>query len=184
MPHDNAALALPEPCTIMCGNLVLRPWQAADVVALDAIADDPALATWNPLRKPNDTIEAWVSRRAVWDDHMSWAVTDADGRLVGSVSIFQFDAESASAQVGYWTSPEHRGRGIAGTVTRRAVDAAFELLPLERVAVFHAVSNSASCSAAKKAGFVLEGTTRKSWRYPDGQLHDEHVHGRLRTDEV
>ena len=184
MPHDNTAFALPEPCTIRCGDLVLRPWQAADISALDAIADDPALATWNPLRKPDDTIEAWVGRRAVWDDHMSWAVSDGDGQLVGSVSIFQFDTASASAQVGYWTTPEHRGRGIAGAVTRRAVESAFELLPLERVALFHAVANSASCSAASKAGFTLEGTTRKSWRYPDGNLHDEHVHGRLRTDQA
>ena len=47
----------------------------------------------------------------------------------------------------------------------------------------HAVENEASCRVAQKAGFALEGITRKSWRYADGNLHDEHLHARLRTDQ-
>lgn len=174
--------ALPEPCILVSDELTLRPWSLGDVAALHGIADDPELVRWNPFRKPDDTIEAWVGRRTVWDDHMSWAVTNISGDLVGSVSIFQFDRGSANAQVGYWTSPHHRGHGIAGRAVRCAVDAAFAMLPIERVSLFHAVSNTSSCKVAGKAGFLLEGTTRQSWRYPDGELHDEHVHGRLRSD--
>ena len=180
--QDTPSFALPEPCILVAGELTLRPWIAEDVATLELIADDPQIATWNPLRKPDDTIAAWVLRRGIWDDHMSWAVVTASDDLAGSVSIFQFDNASANAQIGYWTAPDHRGQGIAGRAVQRAIDAAFEMLPLERMSLFHAVSNAASCRVADKAGFTLEGTTRKSWRYPDGQLHDEHVHGRLRSD--
>ena len=48
--------------------------------------------------------------------------------------------------------------------------------------LYHAVDNPASCRVAVKAGFVLEGRPRESFRYGDGQLHDEHLHGRLATD--
>ena len=59
---------------------------------------------------------------------------------------------------------------------------AFAQLPIERIALFHAVENEASCRAALKAGFRPEGTARQSWRYPDGRLHDEHLHSLLRSD--
>jgi RimJ/RimL family protein N-acetyltransferase len=58
----------------------------------------------------------------------------------------------------------------------------FGELGLERLELFHALENTASCSAAQKAGFVVEGTLRRSYRYSDGILHDEHLHARLRDD--
>jgi RimJ/RimL family protein N-acetyltransferase len=44
------------------------------------------------------------------------------------------------------------------------------------------VENAASCGVARKAGFLLEGTLRESYRYADGRFHDEHLHARLATD--
>ena len=32
------------------------------------------------------------------------------------------------------------------------------------------------------AGFRLKGTLRESYRYGDGQVHDEHLHARLADD--
>ena len=174
------ALSLPAPTAVAGDGVLLRPWTSSDLPAIQAIAADDLIVRWNPF--PAD-IGDWLERRSVWDDHVSWAVAGPDGELVGSVSLFQFEPASDHCQLGYWTSPSNRGRGVAARAVRCATEFAFTTLGLERIAVFHAVENSASCRVALKSGFALEGTTRKSWRYADGALHDEHVHARLRTDQ-
>ena len=173
-------LAFPDPQEISDRTLTLRPWTPADVTAIRTIANDPLIAQWNPFPA---ALEQWLERRAIWDDHASWAVIDERGVLVGSVSLFQFEPASNNCQLGYWTAPTARGRGIAVDAVRCAATFAFATLGIERIAVFHAVENEASCRVAQKAGFVLEGVTRQSWRYADGALHDEHLHARLRTDQ-
>ena len=71
---------------------------------------------------------------------------------------------------------------MAAAAVRTAARFAFEVLGLQRVELFHAVDNPASCRVATKAGFALEGTHRSSFRYGDGRLHDEHSHARLAAD--
>jgi RimJ/RimL family protein N-acetyltransferase len=60
---------------------------------------------------------------------------------------------------------------------------AFERLTLHRVYLFHAVGNVASCRVADGAGYRLEGELRRSFRYADGEYHDEHLHAIL-ADEM
>jgi RimJ/RimL family protein N-acetyltransferase len=62
------------------------------------------------------------------------------------------------------------------------VGAAFDVLDLHRVTLYHAVDNEASCRVAVRAGFQLEGRLRQGYRYGDGTYHDEHVHGLLAAD--
>ena len=100
-------------------------------------------------------------------------------RPLGSVRLHHIVRDHAATQVGYWVGPWARGRGIATTAVRLAVSYAFTELELSRVSLYHAVEYRASCGIARGAGFRLEGETRRSYRYADGQLHDEHVHGVL-----
>jgi RimJ/RimL family protein N-acetyltransferase len=46
----------------------------------------------------------------------------------------------------------------------------------------HAVGNEASARIAEKAGFMLEGRMRRSYRHGDGERHDELLWARLRDD--
>ena len=175
-------MVLPPPTDAFGLGLRLRPWRAADEPVLTAMADDPLLRHWNPLARDESGVAGWIAQRAVWDDHLTWAVVDGEDNLLAGVSVWQFDASTASASLGYWTAPSHRGRGIAATATRVATAFAFSSTNIERLTCFHAVENVASCRVATKAGFPLEGTLRRSWRYPDGLLHDEHLHAVLRDD--
>lgn len=175
-------LTLPDPLELPGDDFRLRPWAARDLDALVAIETDPLIVQWNPLSKPDDPVDAWLQRRSAWTDHASWAVVDATDHLIGSVSLFQFDATNSNCMLGYWTAPAFRGRGHAPRAARLAAAYAFTSLGIERVAVFHAVENEPSCRVAVKAGFAYEGTARLGWRYPDGELHDEHVHAMVRAD--
>ncbi len=185
MPDDAAPR---EPVTLALGTYLLDVPRATDVDAVEEAFRDPDIALWNPsARRPGLTVrdraKLWVADRAAWtDEHASWVVRGPDGRLVGQVSLHQIDSRNASAEVGYWLTPEGRGRGLATAALAAAARYAFDVLELARVELFHATGNVRSCRVATRAGFLLEGTARQSFVYGDGLRHDEHVHARLATD--
>ncbi|TIC81963.1 GNAT family protein [Nocardioides sp. GY 10127] len=190
-------------------GLLLRPFTEPDLEPLARAFADPMALRWNPGPTEPDAVAAWVRSRNDWTlgDHASWAVADlagadqvadsvadpvldpgADdsrrtgGALLGGVSLHHLDLEQGDVEVGYWTAPWARRRGVAAAALRAAATFAHEHLGCHRVHLFHAVENTASCAVARRGGFALEGTLRASYRYSDGLHHDEHLHARLRDD--
>ena len=167
-------------------GLVLRAFRPEDVALLAAALADVEIARWNPGPDGPEPARAFMEERNDWGEggHASWAVADPVEGLVGSVSVFRIDAAQADAEDGFWIAPWARGRGYAARPVVTASGVAFGTVGLHRLYLHHAVENPASCGVARAAGFPWEGTLRESYRYPDGAYHDEHLHGRLRTDDV
>jgi RimJ/RimL family protein N-acetyltransferase len=170
-------------------GLLLRRWRPEDAPAALVGLRDPDVAAWNPAGRTEPDLSAaaeWVAQRADWSDgsHVSMAAVAADdpAAVLGSISLFKIDPANAGAEIGYWTMPEARGRGVAVAGLAALTGWALTSGLLFRVQLFHAVANGASCKVAVRAGFRLEGTLRSSYRYGDGLLHDEHLHARLATD--
>ena len=180
-------MTAPAPVELPAGPFRLRPWRAEDVdAALDAMLE-PETRRWNAAGTGSvDDVRTFLARRRDWSegDHASWAVVDAADRLLGSVSLHSIDRVQAGAEIGYWTAPAARGRGVAPRAVDAACRWAFAVLPVDRVQLFHAVENEASGRVAAKAGFTLEGRLRRSFRYGDGVKHDELLWGRLSDDPV
>ncbi|GAB3320660.1 GNAT family N-acetyltransferase [Geodermatophilus aquaeductus] len=180
---------LPAPVEVPAGPLLLRPWRAGDAPAVLAALTDPSTDVWsNPGRvaTPGDAA-VWVARRADWSSGQiaAWAVADAaTGELLGSVNLHAIDRHQGDAEVGYWTVPAARGRGVAPRAVDAAVRWGFATLPVDRVELVHAVENPASGRVAEKAGFTFEGRLRRSYRYGDGVKRDELLWARLADDDV
>ena len=175
-----------DPVELEAGLLRLRPCREDDVDDVVAAMQDPVMRLWNglPATTRPDAL-AFLRRRGDWSagDHASWAVADAaTGTLLGSVSLHSIQPAQGNAAIGYWTVPAARGRAVATRAVDVACRWAFATVPLERVELCHAVENTASGRVAEKAGFVLEGRLRRSFRYGDGARHDELVWSRLATD--
>jgi RimJ/RimL family protein N-acetyltransferase len=171
--------------TLAGHGVVLRAFTPSDLPAVRAAFADPEIARWNPGPGPDDAaVAVWMQRRNDWiaGDHASWAVGDEAGELLGSVSIHRIDTEQGDAEVGYWIAPPARGHGYAALALSVATAWAFRTRGLRRLYLYHAVPNAASCKVAARAGYLLEGTLRQSYRYPHGEIHDEHLHARLATD--
>jgi RimJ/RimL family protein N-acetyltransferase len=173
------------PVELRAGALRLRPWRTDDIDAVWAAFQDPDIRLWNGggVRSREDAL-VLLGRRLEWTtgDHASWAVVDERDGVLASVSLHSIDRLANEAQVGYWTAPAARGRGVAALATDAVCRWGFSTLPIDRIELCHAVENVASGRVAEKAGFTLEGRLRRSYRYGDGVKHDELLWSRLSDD--
>jgi RimJ/RimL family protein N-acetyltransferase len=103
--------------------------------------------------------------------------------LIGTISAFDLKP-GFEAEVGYWSHPEARGRGVmteaCGLVTRHAfipTDAGG--LGLQRVSILAGVENAASRRVIEANGFTLYGIERRGTRLRDGTLMDTACYDQL-----
>lgn len=165
------------------GELVLRPWSAADVSAVAAVYADPDVQRWHMYRvdgedEARDLITRW---RRHWAEETGadWAVTvGPDGAVVGRIGLRTMDLRNGAAECAYWTAPAARGSGVAPRALTALAEWAFGELSFHRLFLEHSMANTASCRVADKAGFAAEGVLRNSLLHADG-WHDMHLHARI-----
>ncbi len=171
-------------------GLILRPWRAEDAGVLVAAHRDPLLRRWLMTHlESEEEARRWVDAQSEgWatGSRFSFAVLECgegmsdDGRPIGHVVLKKAPSAEASAEVGYWTSAQARGRGVAS----RALDAVSRwalgpqrVMPLARLDLLHASGNHASCRVAENNGFVLRGVLPPS---PPAFPTEGHLHVRTR----
>ena len=104
-----------------------------------------------------------------------------DGRAVGAVSLTKMsNVYEKNAELGYWLSPDHWGRGIMTEAVRAICREGFDACGVERIYAEPFADNAASRRVLEKCGFALEGVLRKSI-YKGGMYHDSCIYARLRT---
>jgi RimJ/RimL family protein N-acetyltransferase len=145
-----------QPSELPVGGSLLRPWREDDVDALWQAFQDPEIRRWSGggvVASRTDAL-VFLGRRMDWSsgDRASWALVDpGTGELLGSVSLHSIDRLQGDAQIGYWTVPAARGRGLAAAAVDAVCRWAFAALPVDRVELCHAVENAASGRVAEKA---------------------------------
>ncbi|MGW5361492.1 GNAT family N-acetyltransferase [Actinopolymorpha pittospori] len=175
--------ALRQP-TLPVDELVLRPWRLSDAHAVVGAYQDPDIRRWHVRSMEEHEASAWLaswSRRWQEETGAGWAVT-MDDMLVGRVGFRTIDLGEGVAEIGYWTLPPARGRGVATRAARAVTAWMFTHVGLHRIELSHSAVNPASCRIAEKAGFAYEGTKRRQGLHQDG-WHDMHLHARLAEDE-
>ncbi|WP_405616965.1 GNAT family N-acetyltransferase [Streptomyces sp. NBC_01508] len=138
--------------------LVLRPWDIGDIQPLVDIYRDPAVrkGTLLPITGVEDAAR-WLEIQ--WDgwrsgERFSFAVLEED-RLVANVAVKRGTGQGDCPEVGYWTSAEARGRGIAPRALQALTGWAFGTLDgVTRLDLLHQIDNVASCRVAEKTGYA------------------------------
>ncbi|MBA3308759.1 MAG: GNAT family N-acetyltransferase [Nocardioidaceae bacterium] len=114
--------------------------------------------------------------RSAGGEGVNWAVADnATAAFLANVGLPRMGR--TDAEIGYWTHPAARGRGVmteaVALVVRHAfIDVADGGLGLRRVWLKAAVGNTASQQVARANGFTEYGRERKSERLGDGSYGD------------
>ena len=170
------------------GVVVLRLPREADALAIAAACCDPEIARWIPVPVPyrledasafvGFAAEGWSSGR-----EPTFVIDDAaSGALVGTIAVHRRPDQPGTASVGYWLTPEARGRGAATRAVRLVVRWAFAVEPgLARMELLTLLGNEASGRVAIRAGFAPEGVLRRQLPFR-GELVDAMVFARLRDD--
>lgn len=174
-----------RPPVIEMAGLHMRAHRPADGERITEACADSRTRHWLPrVPDPYTLDDARAHLEHVQEEEASgrsasWAVADTrTDEMVAEVGLLGLGPSSPrAAEIGYWTHPGARGRGVATRALRAA--ARHALLPVdtgglgcERVLVRVARGNAASHHVALQAGMRPAGTDRRAERLRDGTVTD------------
>ena len=175
-----------QPVTVEGDGLRLRAWRHTDAERVVEACSDLRTRHWLAHSLPSpytlDDAHSYIAGRsleAASGQSLSWCVADADSDLcLGSVAIMDLrHAMGTTGEIGYWTHPDARGRGVMTEAVRLAVRHAF--IPPEdgglgrrRLQIIAADGNSASAHIARASGFTEVGRDRQAEKLADGTFAD------------
>lgn len=183
-PREPQTRWLPQP-VLFGDRVVLRPLDARDERRYLETVLDAETHRWLheiPFPRDPDTFEMRVRDRGLWaslGQFVEYAVADAvTDDYVGSVAIFGFGGlDYESAEIGYRTHPDARGRGFMTTSIRLLLGLAFAAdadggYGLHRVNLGAGDGNTASQAVARACGFTETGRDRSCYRLADDTVVD------------
>jgi len=168
------------------GGVALRPLAEPDLPIMAALADNPKI--WNNLLDvfPHPyglgDAHAFFDRLEVTLGPLRTFAIAVDLRFAGVIGFDPLpDVHRMGANVGYWLGEPYWGRGIATAALRTITTYAFATFPLERLQAEVFAWNIASARVLEKAGYALEGRTRRSI-VKAARISDGLLYARLRDD--
>lgn len=170
-------MELPTACCL------LRPFRPADAPSLARHANNRQV--WLNLRDqfphPYAVGDAeWYIGQVAGQAPVTTFAIDVGGEAVGSVSLkLGSDIERYAAEIGYWLGEAHWGKGVMSAAVAAATAYAFRDLGLLRVFAVPLTRNAASARVLERAGYVREGTMRRS-AVKDGAVLDQHLFAAVR----
>lgn len=104
---------------------------------------------------------------------------EVDDQAIGVIGLVPGTGERRCvAELSYWLGEKYWGRGIVSAAIPVMLDFGIPKFELERIESYVFAGNDASARVLEKAGFVHEGTLRRS-AIKDGQLLDRWLYAYL-----
>jgi RimJ/RimL family protein N-acetyltransferase len=155
--------------------VLLRPWRETDVPSLlDAFSDPFFLffSDWAPETEADaySCLVDYEHARKRGDQVQLALVEPRDDDVVlGGGSLNSIDLEQGRAAVGYWLTPEARGRGVVTHAVRLIARWAFDDVGIARLELTCGPDNRASQRVAERCGFTREGVLRSHMPFQGGR---------------
>jgi RimJ/RimL family protein N-acetyltransferase len=166
-------------------RVVLRPMLDSDAPRVQEACADERSGLWLSALGPGYSVEKareYIASRVVQQSvgaTVTWAVAHpGTDELLGNISVMGLDGDDPdNGEIGYWSHPAARGRGLMTEACRLVVAHAFAPsseggLGLRRLQLATAADNLASRHVAESAGFVEYGRARAAEPLGDGTVAD------------
>ncbi|GAA4687096.1 GNAT family N-acetyltransferase [Frondihabitans cladoniiphilus] len=149
-----------QPFELQSPRLRLEVPRTADTVAIFDACQDPVLQEFTTVPVPYTFGDAQffvaqiVERGWLTGREYTWGLREpGSSLLVGMISIrFQH------RDIGFWSAPAARGRGLMTEAVRLVADWAFDVEGLDDIVWEGYLGNTASAGVARRAGFTYLGT--------------------------
>lgn len=168
-----------DPPVLTGERVVLRPFADGDAPAIVEACSEERTQFWLiSLPIPYDDHDAadfveGTRELAAQGRGLSWCVADrVDDRCLGSVGLDGFGGYSRRSEIGYWTHPSSRGRGLMSEAVTLATSYAENANLVDSISIRCATTNTASRQVARAAGYHEVGVQPSSEPLRDGTLAD------------
>jgi RimJ/RimL family protein N-acetyltransferase len=164
----------------LCGDGVrLRAFRARDVDRIVEACSDPDTSYWlasTPQPYGPDSAHAYllgITELAARGVGVAWCIADPDDdRCLGSISLDGLGGYAKRGEIGYWTHPDGRGRGVVAEAVRLVTRHAWESRLATSLLIRCATGNAPSRRVAERAGYREIGIQPASEPLRDGQVAD------------
>lgn len=165
------------------GNYCLRNFLYGDAISLARHGNNKQIAEYLRDSFPHPyTIEharTWVQYVKEHEAETRFAITYRD-EAIGEIGfVSQLDVHRFSAEIGYWLSQEHWGKGVMSKAVKEVSHYAFEQCGVIRLFADVVEHNKGSCILLEKCGYKVEGVLNKNI-YKAGKFYNQYVYGLLR----
>ena len=172
-------LSWTDPPRLTTQRLLLRPFADRDDLRVAQACGDPITQHWLvSLPTPYELQHAQRYIETAREDaargvSLVWCVADReDDRCLAAISLDGFGEYHRRAEIGYWTHPDSRGRGVITEATRLVTGYAEENDLVDAISIRCATGNLASRRVAEAAEYRLMGVLRAAEPLGDGSLAD------------
>lgn len=163
----------------------LRAIEESDAPLYHRWINDHETNTWRGLYHPTSACEAsdWLkSLSQVQTDRLALVVQDEESNAIGLIGLRNICSRSRRAEIWIYLGEKSKwGCGYASDAIRTLCHYAFDEMNLFRIWLECDPTYLSAVKCYEKAGFVLEGTLRKSY-YRRGEYRDSCIMGLLRED--
>ena len=164
-------------------NYCLRSFLYGDVIHLAKHGNNPEIAKnlrdSFPFPYTIEHAKAWVQYVKEHEMDSRFAITYRD-EAIGEIGfVSQPDVHRFSAEIGYWLSQEHWGKGLMTKAVKKTSQYALEQCGIVRLYADVVEQNKASRKLLSNCGYQLEGVFPKHI-YKNGQFYDQYVYGLVR----
>lgn len=163
----NSSFVMPPP--LETARVRVRSVNGHDLPDLLVVNGDDEVTRYLPYATwatPADA-QAWLARMQAAQasgSTLQWVVVDkASNAAIGACLLFQYDAASARAELGYVLGRPWWGKGLMQEALGALLDCGFGTLGLRRIEAEVDPRNLASGRLLKALGFTPEGILRQRW---------------------
>ena len=172
------------------GLVTLRPLEESDIDAVYRACQDPLIPKFTRVVSPyskEDVADFVLSSPFAFTEHraiqfaIDYQNKGSDGSsstFAGAISLHTIKFAEHTAELGYWMSPDFRGKSICTIASRLITDFALESIGFNRIEALVDYDNIASQKVLQNSGFEREGLLRKKVTKENGRKVDMFIFAR------